>query len=230
MLRRSVLYLFRDDATSDERSRLLHGLSFVGLEVPSVAAGDYGDDIAGGSKRLVEIPPWKRTPRFHARSEGPPSNFDLALHLDFADEAALAAYEGHPAHRQLDRFAASVTVEDLTARVDWRYDGQPANERGHYRHTALHIWRDDADQALRSRTLDGLHRLAAAPGIESVATGESLSGDAADFDWVLDVQLADEAAARAFLAGDHCGEVLQAVAGATKHEWTARVTHLMRGT
>ena len=56
-----------------------------------------------------------------------------------------------------------------------------------------------------------------------------MSGPAADFDWILDVQLADEAAARAFIAANAYADVLKVVAGATKHEWTARMTHLMRG-
>ncbi|HWE80014.1 MAG TPA: hypothetical protein VG265_00050, partial [Gaiellaceae bacterium] len=150
MLRRSVLYLYRDLATSDERARLLRALSFIGLECPTVSAGDYGDDVAGGSTRLAEVPPWKRTPRFHAREEGPPSNYDVALHLDFADEAALAAFEGHPARQRVEAFADGVTVGDLTARVDWRYEGDPPNRRGGYRHSAMFVWRDDADDASRS--------------------------------------------------------------------------------
>ena len=143
MLRRTVLLVYRDTATTDERSRLMRGLAFLGLECPTVAAGDYGDDIAGGSSRLIEIPPWKRTPRFHARGEGPPSNYDVALHLDFDDETALVAYEGHPARQEMARVREPrSTVPDLTARVDWRYDGQPRNQRGGYRHCALHVWRD----------------------------------------------------------------------------------------
>jgi hypothetical protein len=230
MLRRSILFIFRDDATSEERSALLRGLSFLGLEVPSVAAGDYGDDIAGGSDRLLEIPPWKRTPRFHARGEGPPSNYDVALHLDFDDETALAAYEGHPATREVLRSASASTVGDLTARVDWRYDGDSLNRRGHYRHTAMHVWRDEADRDARSRALEAAGSLTTASGVESVAVGESSSGGAAEFDWILDVQLTDEAAAHAFLAGDAYRELVEAVGRATKDEWTARVTHLMRGT
>lgn len=229
MLRRTVLYVFRDSATSDERSRLLRNLSFLGLEAPSVAAGDYGDDITGGSRQLIEIPPWKRTPRFHAREEGPPSNYDLAVHLDFIDEAALAAYEGNPVQQEVEELIASGTVGDLTARVDWRYDGDPRNQRGRYRHSALHVWRDEAAEAARSSALRAVGGLTALGEVESVATGESVSGSAADFDWILDIELGDEASARTFLASEAYAEATQTVAAATKNEWTARVTHLMRG-
>jgi hypothetical protein len=229
VLRRSVLYLYRDLATSDERARLLRALSFVGLECGTVSAGDYGDDIAGGSKRLVEVPPWKRTPRFHAREEGPPSNYDVALHLDFADEAALAAFEDHPARLAVEEFADSVTVGDLTARVDWRYDGDPPNRRGGYRHSAMFVWRDGVDNPSRSATLEAVRGLAGSGGVESAIVGESAGGVAADFDWVLDLQFADEQSALAAIAGEGYAEAMKAVARATKHEWTARVTHLMRG-
>lgn len=230
MLRRSVHYLFRDDATPAERRRLLRALAYVGLECPSVRSGDYGDDIAGGSRRLLEIPPWERTPRFHARAEGPPSNYDAALHLDFDDEAGLAEYESHPVALELAQLAAPVTVGELTARVDWTYDGEPPTRRGLYRHSALFVCRDDADAVTRSRAVDAVLGLAGAAGVEAVTTGESANGLSADFDWVLDVRLPDEAAAVAFLAGEPYAEAAAAVAAATKHEWTTRVTHLMRGT
>jgi hypothetical protein len=228
MLRRSVLFIYRDTATDAERSRLLRALSFLGLECPSVAAGDYGDDIAGGSRRLLEVPPWKRTPRFHARGDGPPSNYDVALHLDFEDDAALARYEGHPARADVARFAASATVDELTARVDWRYDGEPLSHRGRFRHTALHVWRDEADSAQRARALDAVTGLAAAPGLESVAVGESAGERRADFDWILDLQFASGESALAFLAAEAYAEAQGSIADATKDEWTARVTHLMR--
>jgi hypothetical protein len=229
MLRRSVLYLFRDTATPRERTRLLQGLSFLGLECPSVRSGDYGDDLAGGSGRLIEIPPWERAPRFRARDEGPPSNYDAALHLDFEDGEALAAFEAHPAAAEMAEFAASVTVDDVTARVDWSYDGEPPTRRGRVRHSAMHVWRDDAGETTRSRALEAVHELGSVPGVEAVATGESASGRAADFDWILDIRLEDEAAALALLAHGSYAEAMRVVAAATKHEWTARVTHLMRG-
>jgi hypothetical protein len=228
-IRRTLLLVYRDTATADERARLLRGLAFLGLECPTVAAGDYGDDILGGSTRLVEIPPWERTPRFHARAEGPPSNYDVALHLDFDDEAALAAYEGHPAQAEMLAFAGSVTVPDLAARLDWRYDGESLNRRGGYRHCGLHVWRDDADEGARLQALDAVRSLAGAAGVEAVTVGESDTGRPADFDWILDVRFADEQAARSFLTGEPYTAAVEAVARATKHEWTARVTHLIRG-
>jgi len=229
MLRRSVLYLFRDTATSAERARLQRSLAFLGLECATVSSSDYGDDIAGGSRRLLEVPPWKRTPRFHARGEGPPSNYDLALHLGFADAAALAAYEGHPVRQEVARLAASVTVAEVTARVDWLDRRESAYPRGAFRHTALHVWRDEADEGRRARALEAVRSLAGLPGVAALSLGESASGRAGDFDWILGLELRDESAARALLASEPYAAALAAVAEATKDEWTARLTHLVRG-
>ena len=229
MLRRSVLYLHRDNATDGEKSRLLWGLAYLGMEFPSVWAGDYGDDITGGSQRLIDVPPWTRPPRFRARGQGPPSNFDVAVHLDFDDEAELAAFEADAAQHAVARFNASVAVDELTARVDWRYEGDVRNCRGHVRHCAMHVWRDDVDAGTRQRVFDAVATLAATPGVESVATGESVRTRRSDYDWLLDVQLADAGAARAVLAGAAFAEVAAVIAPATKDEWTARVTHVMRG-
>jgi hypothetical protein len=126
-------------------------------------------------------------------------------------------------------FAGSVTVPDLTARLDWRYEDESLNHRGGYRHSALHVWRDDADEAARSQALDAVRALAGAAGVEAVTVGASETGRPADFDWILDVRFADEQAARSFLAGEPYAAAVETVAGATKHEWTARVTHLIRG-
>jgi hypothetical protein len=229
MLRHSVLYLHRDNASDDEKSSMLRGLAYLGMEFPSVCAGDYGDDIAGGSQRLLDVPPWTRPPRFRARGQGPPSNFDVALHLDFDDEAGLAAFEEDAAQQPVAAFNAAVTVDELTARVDWRYEGDVPNRRGHVRHCAMHVWRDDADPGTRARVFDAAMALAATPEVESVVVGESAGTRRSDYDWLLDVQFADAAAARSALDGERFAELTDVIAQATKDEWTARVTHLMRG-
>jgi hypothetical protein len=229
MLRRSVLFVHRNTITDGQRLAMLRGLAFLRMECAGVRAGDYGDDLLGGSGRLRAVPPWKRTPRWRARREGPPSHYDVALHLDFEDEAGLALYLADEAHRAVSRFNASVAVPDLTARVDWRYDGAPRVHRGHVRHTAMFVWADDASEAARTRALAAARGLAEAEGVESVATGAHVAARAADFDWILDVQVRDPAAAQALVAGPLYAEAMAVIAPATRYEWTARVTHLMRG-
>jgi hypothetical protein len=92
----------------------------------------------------------------------------------------------------------------------------------------MFVWADEADAAARSRALAAARSLADAPGVLSAAAGENV-GAAANFDWILDVQVQNREAARGLIEGPHYAGALGAIAQATKHEWTARVTHVMRG-
>jgi hypothetical protein len=229
MLRRTTLFLHRDTISEDQKLAMLRGLAFLRMEGAEVQAGDYGDDLFGGSGLLLAVPPWKRTPRWRARGEGPPCNYDVALHLDFDDEAAAAASLAGDRYRAVARFNASVTVPEQTARVEWRYDGAPLVRRGLVRHTAMFVWAGEADAAARSRALAAAQSLADAAGVVSAVTGENAGGTAANFDWIVDVQLTDPAAAQALLEGPRYASAMGIIAPATKYEWTARVTHVMRG-
>ena len=60
-------------------------------------------------------------------------------------------------------------------------------------------------------------------GMEDVGTLRT------DFDWILDLRVSDEAAAKALVEGDGYREAMRALADATKYEWTARLTHRMHG-
>jgi hypothetical protein len=52
---------------------------------------------------------------------------------------------------------------------------------------------------------------------------------ATDFDWILDVDVVDESKTKAMLDGDAYGNAMKAMAPVTKYEWTARISHVMRG-
>jgi hypothetical protein len=205
------------------------GLAFLRMESPGVRGGDYGDDLFGGSRPLLAVPPWKRIPRWRARAEGPPCNYDVALHLDFDDETAMRRYLAGEPHRTAARFHAAVNVPELTARIQWRYDGVPLVRRGLVRHTALFVWADGADAAARANALAGARGLAGAPGVVSAVAAEGAGGAVPVFDWILDVQLQNPDAARGLVEGAHYAGAMRAAAAATKYEWTARITHVMRG-
>ncbi|HET7266257.1 MAG TPA: hypothetical protein VFL28_16450 [bacterium] len=228
MLRHTALFLHRDTAGEDQKLAMRRGLAFLRMEGEGPRAGDYGDDLFGGSSPLLAVPPWKRTPRWRARREGPACNYDVALHLDFDDEAARGRYFAGETYRAVARLQAAVTVPELTARIDWRHDGGPPVRRGLVRHTALFVWAADADAAARARALAAARSLAQVPGVMSAVTGENAGGPAGNFDWILDVQIQD-AAARGFVEGPRYAAAIGVIASATKHEWTARITHVMRG-
>lgn len=213
---------------------MLKGLAYVRMEAPSVLAGDYGTDLFGGANTLREIQPYKRRPRWRNRLDGPPCNFDTALHLDFADLAGYQAYYAHPSHTEISAFNDAVVENELTSRIEWEYDGAPLIRRGLVRHTAMFIWAEEAGQAAKQRALDVVKRLEDAPGVERVTIGSGIPLQqnlqrTTDFDWILDVQVSDREATERILKGQLYADVMCEVAAVTKYEWTARISHTMRG-
>jgi hypothetical protein len=229
MLRHTALFLHRDTIQDGQRLAMLRRLAFLRMECDGVRAGDYGQDLFGGSSPLLAVPPWKRAPRWRAAREGPPCNYDVALHLDFDDEAGFAGYLADDNARAVDHLNAGLTVPDLTARIDWRYDGAPLIRRGRVRHTALFVWAAAADAGARSRALDAARSLAGAPAVMCAVAAENVGARPANFDWIFDAQLEEEPAARGFVSGARYANAMSVIAQATQYEWTARVTHLMRG-
>ncbi len=229
MLRHTALFLHRDTTTAEEALLMCKGLAYMRFECESVRALDYGTDLFGGSRPLREVKPWKRTPLWRAERTGPPVNYDVALHLDFDDEAGLAAYDDHKAHHEVADYNSSVSCAEFTARVDYTYDGPPLIQRDLIRHTALFIWQDSADQALRGSARDAVRKLEDAPGVLQVTIGENVGKLTTDYDWIMDVQLENAASAQSLINSKAYSRLSEQLAEATKFQWTARLTHRMRG-
>jgi hypothetical protein len=209
---------------------MLKGLAFLVAECVGPVAGDYGEDLFGGSSVLREVKPSNRTPRWRARSEGPPSNYDVALHLDFVDQAGFDAYLADDTHNAVAERNASLNELELTARVDWWYDGEPLTRRGMIRHSAMFLWAEESDEAQRRRALDAVRGLEGAPGVETVTIAENVGTMVTDYDWMYDVRLVDRDATERLLASDLYADAMRTVAPVTLYEWTARLSHVMRGT
>jgi hypothetical protein len=205
---------------------MLKGLAFLGTECPMVRHGDYGEDLFGGSRDLAAVP---RTPMWRRPASGPESDFDVALHLDFDDWSGHEAYSADTTHGAASTFNESVSWDELTARVDWYYEGDRPTRRGHVRHVAMFVWRDEIDDAARARALEAVNELGELAEVDAVATGANVGQLQSDYDWIMDIQLPDRIAAERLLAGSVYAKAIETVAAATKFEWTARVTHLMRG-
>ena len=227
MLRHTALFLWKDTTTEAQQLIALKGLAYMSYGCPSVRAVDFGTDLLDGSRPLREVKPWKRTPLWNARTEGPPSNFDMALHLDFDDQAGLDAYNSDDVHHEVGEYNASVCRGEFTARVDWLYDGPSRIERFGVRHTALFLWLDDASDSQKGDVRRAFESLAAVPGVNSVLTADNIGTLTTDYDLILDVMLDDVDSAKAFL--DHSGykEATSLAAASTKYEWAARITHTM---
>lgn len=229
VLRHTALFLHRDTTTPEQSLAMLKGLAFLRFECRSVRALDYGPDITGGSTRRRELKPWQRTPVWRAQLEGPASPHDVALHLDFDDDAGFDAYNEDPAHAEVGAYNASINQGELTARINYWYEGPPAIEPGLVRHTALLLWKPGAEDAEKDAALERVAALAEAPGVTRVTVGHNQPLLATDYDWILDLHVTDPDAAQSLLAGDAYAEAMAAVAPATQFEWTARVSHVMRG-
>jgi hypothetical protein len=229
MLRHSALFMLKEGNGEEEMRWMQKGSAFMRFTAAGPVAIDFGQDLFGGSSVLAGTKPWDRTPRWRGAAEGPPCSFDVALHLDFEDEAGLEAYNKDDVHHEIAVYNAAMCQGELTARVDWWYDGGPLITPGHVRHEAMFIWRDDADDDAKERALAEVKRLGDESGVESLTVGMNVGTLRTDFDWILDVQLPDREAAERFVSGEGYRAVMGEVAGVTKYEWTARLTHTMHG-
>ena len=72
-------------------------------------------------------------------------------------------------------------------------------------------------------------RLGDEPGVERLTLGTNVGTLRTDYDWLLDLQVADAEAAERLVKGAVYRDTMLAVASATKYEWTARLTHTMHG-
>jgi hypothetical protein len=226
VLRHSVLWRLRDTTSPELRLQMLEGLAFLGTECPMVRHGDYGEDIFGGSRDLGSTP---RAPMWRRDGRGPESDFDVALHLDFDDWSGHEAYSADTTHAAASSFNESVSWDELTARVDWYYEGARPTRRGHVRHVAMFVWADGVDEAGKERALAAVGALREEREVEGVATGANVGLLQSDYDWIMDVLLPDRIAAERLLGSAAYAASMEAVGAVTRYEWTARVTHLIRG-
>lgn len=229
MLRHTAFFMLKEGNGPEEMRWMQKGSAFMRFTAAGPVAIDFGQDLFGGSLHLKETKPWDRTPRWRAAVEGPPCDYDVALHLDFEDESGLEAYNKDDVHHEIAVYNAAVCQGELTARIDWWYEGAPLIEAGKVRHTAMFLWKDELDDAAKERALAEVKRLGDEAGVEQVTIGTNVGRLRTDYDWILDLRLPDEAAAEALVEGDGYREAMRALADTTKYEWTARLTHRMYG-
>jgi hypothetical protein len=229
MLRHSAFFMFREDTTLEQAVEMLKGLAYMRFACPSVRALDFGLDEYGGSAQLREVKPWKRQPRWRSGKLGPAVNYDVALHLDFDDQAGMDAYNDDDVHHQVAVYNASICRGEETARVDWWYDGPPLITKNQFKHAAMFVWTDESDEASRSAALDAVKGLEGLPEVQQVTIGKNIGTLTTDFDGIVDIRCADRAAAEKLIAGEEYAKAMKQLGEVTQYEWTARLTHLMHG-
>lgn len=229
MLRHSAFFMLKEGNGAEEMLWMTKGSAYMRFTCPSVRALDFGTDLFGGSTVLAETKPWKRTPRWRSGLEGPPSSYDVALHLDFDDQAGIDDYNKDDVHHEVAVYNAAVCQGEYTARIDWWYEGQPLITKDAVRHAAMFLWDDGVDEAGKTKALDDVRRLGDQTGVQRLTIGTNVGTLLTDYDWILDVELPDPDTTKAFLASDAYADAMRALASVTKHEWTARMSHTMHG-
>ena len=229
MLRHTAFFMLKEGNGDEEMRWMQKGSAFMRFTAAGPAAIDFGQDLFGGSLHLKDTKPWDRTPRWRAATAGPPCDYDVALHLDFEDEAGLEAYNKDDVHHEIAIYNAAVSQGEMTARIDWWYEGGPLIVPGHARHAAMFVWKDDVDDEAKERALAEVKRLGDEADVERVTLGTGVGTLATDYDWILDAQLPDPGAAERFVKGEGYAETMRMLADVTKYEWTARMTHTMHG-
>ena len=229
MLRHTAFFMLREGNGPEEMGWMQKGSAYMRFTAAGPVAIDFGSDLFGGSLRLSETKPWDRTPRWRGATEGPPCDYDVALHLDFENEEGLEAYNKDDVHHEIAVYNASVCQGELTARIDWNYEGDPLISPGHVRHAAMFIWRDGLDEDAKERALAEVKRLGEEPGVERITLGTGVGSLRTDYDWIVDLQLPDRETAERLVHGDGYRRSMLALSSVTKYEWTARLTHTMHG-
>ena len=145
-------------------------------------------------------------------ASGPPSSFDVALHLDFADEAGLEAYNKDDVHHEVAVYNAEVS----------QGSSRPGSTGGTTAMPPDNAWPGVTTRCSCGRTRS--RKTGREPPSTRCAgsrTPPELSGDVGtgvgslktDFDWILDVQLRDAEAAERLMAGRstrrRCGSSLR---------------------
>jgi hypothetical protein len=70
-----------------------------------------------GSRRFDDPPPFEATPVWRRGADGPPANYDVALHLDFDDWDSYRQYSPRPVHQSASAFNGAVSWDELDRRV-----------------------------------------------------------------------------------------------------------------
>ena len=176
MLRHSVLWIMREPLSESARLRMLQRLAFLGTEPPSVTSGDYGADLFGGSEILHKVRPSQRVPTWRRGADGPMCDYDMALHLDFADWDAFQEYAvDDPAHAQASDANEVDNWDEITARCDWYYEGDaPPTHAGEVKHVAMFLWADGASDDAKGAAREAVETLAQADEVESVLIGDNV--------------------------------------------------------
>ena len=205
MLRRTLMLKWQDDVGPDQKLRAKEGLAYLGYAC-RILAIDFGEDLG------ISVP----------------TNLDLVVMHDHANRDTLAAFDQDPAHVRFRQYLGSVTRAEATVRVLWEYDGPPS-KKGMVRHTAIFRWNEGVSAARKAEDWKLLHsQTEVMPWLRWFACREDVSGNPANYDWVLEAHFDDVEGCLAYFNHPLHKKVSDLNHSLTQDDITARVQHVMR--
>ena len=205
MIRRIVLWAWRDEATAEQKLRAKEGLAYIWF-ASGVDGMDFGEDLG----------------------IGPTTNYGLAMERDHVDRASWDAYNDDPHHDRVGGYIDTITFMERTARIDYDHVG-PDGVRGGVRHVAMYTWSDDAARDDRTATQgDVRSRIQGSPGVRAVTIGDDLGWRDGHADWVVEAHFDDVDAFIAYRDGPAARDVAARLASVTVAERQAQIQHRIR--
>jgi hypothetical protein len=177
MIRHTVLFVYSDEVTPEKVLRAKEGMAYCYYS-SGVLALDFGEDLG-----LV------------------PTDFKLALEHDHRDREAWNEYNRNDTHHRVGEHIKAFTVPDRAARVDWPYDGPPA-QRGGVLHTALYRWAPDLELKRKGEAQDAVKQLwKGIPSVRTLLVGDDVGWYPPNYDWIVEAHFEDVDGLREF--NDH---------------------------
>jgi hypothetical protein len=206
VIRRVVLWRWQDATQLEQKLSAKEGLAYISY-ASRVDAVDFGEDLglAGAA------------------------NYSLLLARDHRDKASWDDYNSDPHHYRVGDFIDTLTHEEITARADYVYKGQPSIQ-GRVRHLALHFWQEGVDAEAKQEARRALASLRAdCESLQALEVVDDLGwAGIGRADLVVEAHFVDEDAAKEFLEHPAQRAAAELIAPLTQTERTAQIQHRMK--
>jgi hypothetical protein len=205
VIRRIVLWAWRDGASAGEKLRAKEGLAYIHF-ASGVDGMDFGEDLRIGDA----------------------TNYGLAMERDHVDRGSWDAYNADPHHERVGAYIDSITLMDRTARIDFLHEA-PLAPKGSVRHVALFHWSGDATVEERAMAREAVQSaMAAAPTVRTSLIADGLGWRTGHADWMLEAIFDGPDEFVAWRDSPTGREVAQQLASVTVPERIAQVQHYVR--